>query len=90
MIIHKNITVYGMVQGVGFRFSARNAARKFAVMGFVKNLPDGSVYIEAEGPESNVSQLIDWCWRGPSHSLVDDVEVTDGDIKSYDTFDIRF
>jgi len=90
MIIHKNITVYGMVQGVGFRFSARNAARSFAVKGFVKNLADGSVYIEAEGPESNVNQYIDWCWHGPSHSAVHNLEVTDGEIKFFDAFDIRF
>lgn len=90
MITHKNITVHGLVQGVGFRFSARDAARKFAVRGFVKNLPDGSVYIEAEGPEGNVSQFIDWCWRGPSHSMVDNVEITDGETKNFNVFDVRY
>ncbi len=90
MITHKNITVYGLVQGVGFRFSARDAARKFAIRGFVKNLPGGSVYIEAEGPEGNMSQFIDWCWRGPLHSNVDNVELTDGEIKNFSSFDITY
>ncbi|MBN2214278.1 MAG: acylphosphatase [Bacteroidales bacterium] len=90
MIIHKNITIYGIVQGVGFRFSARDAARTFAVRGFVRNLPDGSVYLEAEGPESNISQFIEWCWHGPSNSNVNNVEVADGELKHFNGFDIRF
>lgn len=89
MIIHKNITVYGRVQGVGFRFSTRHAARAFAVKGFVMNLADGSVYVEAEGPEYNVIQFVEWCRRGPSHALVDKLEVSDGEVKSYKGFDIR-
>jgi acylphosphatase len=89
MIIHKNITVSGMVQGVGFRFSARNAARSFAVKGFVCNLEDGTVYIEAEGPEYNINRFIEWCRNGPSQSLVEDLEVSDGDVKNFNVFDIR-
>ncbi len=89
MIIHKDIKVYGRVQGVGFRFSARDAARAFAVKGFVMNLADGSVYIEAEGPEYNVNQFIDWCRLGPSHALVDKLKVSDGEVKDFKVFDIR-
>ncbi len=89
MIIHKNILIYGRVQGVGFRFSTQNAARAFAVKGFVMNLADGSVYIEAEGPEYNVNQFLDWCWRGPSHAMVDNVEVSDGEVKNFKVFDIK-
>ena len=89
MIIHKDITVYGRVQGVGFRFSTRDAARTFAVKGFVMNLADGSVYIEAEGPEYNVNQFIEWCRRGPSHAMVDNLEVSDGEVKNFKVFDIR-
>lgn len=89
MIIHKNITVHGRVQGVGFRFSARDTARNYAVKGFVMNLADGSVYIEAEGPEHNVDKFIDWCRIGPAHALVEDMEVTDGEVKNFRVFDIR-
>ena len=89
MIIHKDITVYGRVQGVGFRFSTRDAARAYAIRGFVMNLADGSVYIEAEGPEYNVNQFVAWCRQGPSHALVDKLEVSNGTVKNYKTFDIR-
>ena len=48
-----NIHVYGLVQGVFFRYTTRKIARNLGITGIVKNLPDGSVYIEAEGPEDN-------------------------------------
>jgi acylphosphatase len=43
------IKVFGYVQGVFFRYTTRKVARTLGLKGFVKNLPDGSVYIEAEG-----------------------------------------
>ncbi len=88
-MIHKNITIQGRVQGVGFRFSARNAARLYGVTGFVKNLPDGSVYIEAEGPEYNINLFLDWCNQGPSHATVNRMDVSDGEVKNFNLFDIQ-
>jgi two-component system LytT family response regulator len=46
---HKNIRITGRVQGVGFRYSARSLASSLGIKGFVRNLPNGEVYIEAEG-----------------------------------------
>ena len=43
----------GQVQGVGYRWSARSQARYLGIHGFVKNLTDGSVYIEAEGKDEH-------------------------------------
>jgi acylphosphatase len=48
----------GMVQGVGFRFTAEIIARGFAVAGYVRNLPDGGVEIEVEGERSEVANFI--------------------------------
>jgi len=48
----------GSVQGVGFRYTATNIARKKAVKGFVRNLPDGRVELVAEGDEPEVNSLI--------------------------------
>lgn len=45
----RRIHYSGNVQGVGFRYSARSIAKGFAVVGFVKNLPDGRVQLVAEG-----------------------------------------
>ena len=51
------ITFTGRVQGVGFRATVRDLARDLHLVGFVRNEPDGSVYLEAQGQESLLEQL---------------------------------
>lgn len=89
-MIHKNINVYGQVQGVGFRFATLHSAKSYGVKGFVKNQPDGSVYIEAEGDELRVNHFIQWCRQGPPYSRVTDISVSDGPIKNFNYFDVRY
>lgn len=48
----------GVVQGVGFRATCRSLARGFAVSGFVRNLPDGSVELEAQGDRAEVDAFL--------------------------------
>jgi acylphosphatase len=57
--IAKHIIFSGQVQGVGFRFTAFNVANRYQLMGFVHNLPDGTVEMFAQGP----AQTIDNCVR---------------------------
>lgn len=59
------ISVKGRVQGVGFRWRTVIEAKRLGLKGFVRNMPDGSVYIEAEGTEEQLNDLADWCRRGP-------------------------
>jgi acylphosphatase len=68
------IQVYGLVQGVFFRYNTRKIARKLGLTGLVKNLPDGSVYIEAEGPEEKLLDLLKFSRKGPNSARVDNVE----------------
>ncbi|MCD6112480.1 MAG: acylphosphatase [Bacteroidales bacterium] len=89
MKIHKNITIKGRVQGVGFRYSALKKALEYNIFGYVKNQYDGSVYIEAEGEEINIENFIRWCKNGPRYSYVIDVEITDGSVKNYSSFYVR-
>jgi acylphosphatase len=49
----------GRVQGVGFRWTARNLAKEFDVTGTVKNLPDGRVELVAAGEPAEVSTFLD-------------------------------
>lgn len=49
----------GRVQGVGFRYAARECARGFAVAGYVRNLPDGKVELVAEGTAAEVDAFLD-------------------------------
>lgn len=86
---HLNIRVTGRVQGVYFRASAREVASNLQLRGFVRNEPDGSVYIEAEGTEEALEKFVAWCRQGPPNAVVTNVEVHDGPIQHMDRFDIR-
>jgi acylphosphatase len=55
---HATVFFTGHVQGVGFRYTTLQVAREFEVAGFVKNLPDGRVCLEAEGAERDVSNFL--------------------------------
>jgi acylphosphatase len=68
------IKVYGRVQGVGFRYYTQKKANELGITGYVKNRPDGSVYIEAEGEQENLELFIDWCEVGPSWAHVTKLE----------------
>ena len=63
-------TILGTVQGVFYRASTQNEAKKLDLTGFVKNLPDGSVELEAQGDAEAVDQLLEWCRQGPPDSNV--------------------
>jgi acylphosphatase len=68
------IHVTGRVQGVGFRWNAANEARNRGITGYVKNLPDGRVYMEAEGQREQLDDFVEWCKAGPVFGFVDSVE----------------
>jgi acylphosphatase len=69
------VRVYGRVQGVFFRASAENEARRRGVTGWVRNCPNGSVELVAEGPKAKLEEFIAWCHRGPAHAEVERIEV---------------
>ena len=57
--IRRHIIFYGSVQGVGFRWKASHTARRLGISGWVKNLYDGSVEMEAEGTPQDIEDLIE-------------------------------
>ncbi|MBR4759045.1 MAG: acylphosphatase [Lachnospiraceae bacterium] len=57
-IVRKRIRVYGRVQGVGFRYLSMTAAAQLNLTGWVQNLADGSVLLEAQGEREMVDRLI--------------------------------
>ncbi|NNV57088.1 acylphosphatase [Limnovirga soli] len=75
MIKTVNITVYGKVQGVFYRASAKQMADNLGIQGWVKNTSQGNVAILATGDEFALQQFISWCKQGPSRALVTDVEI---------------
>ncbi len=87
--IHAKVT--GLVQGVFFRASTRDTARALGLVGWVKNMPDGSVELEAEGPEERISQLAIWLNQGPQYARVRNVEVKEVPVTGTDTgFEVDF
>ncbi len=87
---HWNITIHGRVQGVFFRASTREAAQSMGVKGFVRNEPDGTVYIEAEADSSTLEKFKDWCHEGSPQARVDKVEAEEGTLKNYEQFSIQY
>jgi acylphosphatase len=69
------IRIRGRVQGVFFRGSAVDEARRLGLTGTVCNRPDGSVEAVATGPREDVERLVAWCRRGPPAARVEEVEV---------------
>lgn len=68
------LSITGKVQGVGFRnFTVTKAKQIGGITGWVKNEPDGSVTVVAEGNTSNLQQLIQALHGGPTFARVDEV-----------------
>ncbi len=64
MLQQRRVRFFGMVQGVGFRWTTRHTAGNYEVTGWVRNLPDGSVEMLAEGePQVLDAFLDDLCSR---------------------------
>ena len=69
--------VHGRVQGVNFRYYTKLEAERLHVKGEVKNMPDGTVYVRAEGPEEILQDFIGFLHKGPGRSArVDDVSLS--------------
>ena len=86
---HLNIQVFGLVQGIFFRTTAKERADKLGLSGFTKNMPNGSVYIEAEGEKDRLDKFLTWCWKGPSMAQVEKVEITEDTLKNFKEFNIK-
>jgi acylphosphatase len=72
--VARRFLVRGDVQGVGYRFFAQRVAARHQVVGYVKNLPDGSVEAIVEGPAQSVEAFRNELATGPRFSKVEQVE----------------
>lgn len=70
------LRIVGRVQGVWYRASAQQEARRLGLTGRVRNLADGSVEAIAEGPRDALEAFVAWCRKGPPGARVDDVRAT--------------
>jgi DNA ligase D-like protein (predicted 3'-phosphoesterase) len=82
-------TVRGRVQGVGFRDAIARRARELGVLGWVRNAPDGTVLVHAEGEAEAVAGLSDFLRQGPPAAQVSDVEAEAVKPEGHEQFAIR-
>lgn len=84
-----SILVKGKVQGVYFRKHTLDKAGSLGLTGFVKNLPDGNVSIQASGDAEKLQALAVWCRKGPPGASVTGLTVTNIPYIHFDSFRIE-
>lgn len=68
------LQIFGRVQAVGYRYHTQKKSLELDLVGYVKNLPNNTVTLVAEGEEKNLFKLIKWCQDGPAAAKVDKVQ----------------
>ena len=82
------IKVFGLVQGVFFRHSAKIEAEKLGLKGCAKNLKDGSVEIIVCGEKDKINEFVEWRRNGSSMAKVERIEAKEIEYKKFKDFDI--
>ena len=85
---HYQIRVHGKVQGVFFRASTLREAVRLGLKGWVRNEPDGTVLIAAEGDPQSLDQLLAWCQHGPEFANVRKVDWQENQLNNFESFSI--
>ncbi len=86
--VRKHIIFYGRVQGVGFRYTAKYASQEYGVTGWVRNLYDGSVEMEAEGSERDIDEVLKII-NNSRYIYVEDMSVRNIPVEGSRYFDIK-
>lgn len=85
---HLDIRVIGRVQGVFYRDTSKAVADQLGVKGMVRNEPDGTVSIEAEGDDFALELFLEFCHKGSDKADVERVEVSESALKNYRNFEV--
>ena len=87
MNIRVHVFISGKVQGVFFRSSTKDMAKKSGLFGWVRNLADGRVEAVFEGKKDAIEKMLEWCKVGPEYARVTGIEVIweefKGDFKEF-------
>jgi len=73
-------TIHGGVQGVFFRHNTKRQADRLGIAGTVRNRPDGTVKVVAEGRRETLDELLAWLYQGSPQAVVERVDVAWGDV----------
>lgn len=74
-VVAKHLRIYGIVQGVFYRESMRQAAEQLGITGWVRNRSDGSVEAFVQGDLEDIEDLLAWARTGPPRARVDNIVV---------------
>jgi len=84
-----SIIISGKVQGVFYRQSTKAKASELGITGYVKNLPDGSVYVIATANAEQLAALMTWCKTGPPRAMVDTITTEELPLHPFTEFTIE-
>ena len=84
------LIIQGHVQGVGFRSACSRRALDLGITGWVRNLRDGSLEVQAEGSQLALSELRAWCEQGPPGAQVRQVRPSQIPATGDDWFEVRY
>jgi acylphosphatase len=86
--MRRHVFYSGRVQGVGFRFTAQRIAQRFAVTGWVRNLPDGRVELVAEGERSEIDGFINRLAESMSDNIQSVQQHNEAETGEFSSFEI--
>lgn len=89
MTVCRHFRVSGRVQGVAYRASACQVARRLGLIGWVRNLADGRVETLACGEPSALQAFEEWLWQGPALAHVTQVLSEDASLETFTDFRVR-
>lgn len=84
-----DIVIAGVVQGIGFRYFTRMTANKLGICGWVRNCPNGSVELHAEGEDKLLEKFLFEIRKGPSGMVVDSFVIKETPADFFFGFEIR-
>ena len=76
-MIAVHISIYGEVQGTGFRTWSKEQSEKFSLSGWTRKASDGSIEIFSQGEQETIDNFVSLCWDGPAMAFIDEVLIKD-------------
>jgi acylphosphatase len=86
-----HLLIHGRVQGVWYRASTQETAKRLKIKGWVRNTPEGDVEAHIQGDEASVDQMVSWCRQGPPGARVDHIDISETGVSDeFRSFNIRY
>ena len=83
-----HLEISGEVQGVFFRATAKEIAKRNKILGWIKNTFDDKVEALITGENKDIEKFISWCKQGPEIANVENVIVTDAEYQFFNKFEV--